>query len=98
ALPLLREYIRTKDASVVLAANCLGAIQVARGTYPQAEKLMLPDSDRFFDPANQLSPTEVRLAVGNIITLYQAWGKPDKAAYWQQKLDHIRTIQPSGQL
>jgi serine/threonine protein kinase/Flp pilus assembly protein TadD len=95
ALPLLREYIRTKDAGAVLAENWLGAIQVARGAYSQAEKLMLPDSDRFFDPANQLSPTEVRLAVGNIITLYEAWGKPERAANWQKKLNGLVPIASS---
>jgi hypothetical protein len=48
---------------------------------------MLPDSERFFDPANQLSPTEVRLAVGNIIALYEAWKKPEQAAIWRRKLE-----------
>jgi tetratricopeptide (TPR) repeat protein len=87
ALPLLREHIRTKDVSAVLAANWLGAIQVARGAYPEAEVLLLPDSERLFDPANLLSPAEVRLALGNIIALYDAWGKPEKAAQWRKKLE-----------
>jgi tetratricopeptide (TPR) repeat protein len=91
ALPLLREYIRTKDASAVVAANWLGAIQVARGAYPEAEKLLLPDSERLFDPANQLSPNEVRLAVGNIIALCEAWEKPEKAAEWRRKLEAYQT-------
>jgi tetratricopeptide (TPR) repeat protein len=86
ALPLLREYIRNTDASAVLAANWLGAIQVTHGAYPEAEKLLLSDSDRLFDPANQLSPTEVRLAVDNIIALYDAWGKPEQAEQWRKKL------------
>jgi tetratricopeptide (TPR) repeat protein len=89
ALPLLREYIRTRDAGAVLAANWLGAIQVARGAYPDAEGLLLPDSERLFDPANQLSPTEVRLAVGNILALYEAWEKPEKAAQWRRKLETV---------
>ena len=89
ALPLLREYVRTRDAAAALAANWLGAIQVARGAYPEAEGLLLPDSDRLFDPANQLSPTEVRLAVGNIIALYEAWRKPEKAAAWKRRLDEF---------
>src|SRR6266568_1209465 len=89
ALPLLREYIRNTDASAVLAANWLGAIQVARGAYPEAEELLLPDSHRLFDPANQLSPTEVRLAMGNIIALYEAWRKPEKAAAWKRRLDEF---------
>jgi tetratricopeptide (TPR) repeat protein len=94
ALPLLREYIHTKDAGAALAANWLGAIQVARGAYPEAEKLLLPDSERLFDPANQLSPTEVRLAVGNIIALYDAWQKPDKAAQWRKKLQAFGLVRP----
>jgi tetratricopeptide (TPR) repeat protein len=89
ALPLLREYIRNQDASAALAANWLGAIQVARGAYPDAEVLLLQDADRFFDPANQLSPNEVRLAVGNIIALYDAWGNPEKAAEWRKKLEAL---------
>jgi hypothetical protein len=87
ALPLLREHLRNTDASAVLAANWLGAIQVARGAYPEAEKLLLPDSDRLFDPANQLSPTERRLAIGNIIALYDAQGKSENAAEWRKKLE-----------
>jgi tetratricopeptide (TPR) repeat protein len=87
ALPLLREYIHTRDAGAALAANWLGAIQGARGAYPEAERLLLADSDRLFDPANQLSPTEVRLAMSNIIALYDAWEKPEKAAEWRKKLE-----------
>jgi hypothetical protein len=92
ALPLLREYIRNQDASAVVAANWLGAIQAARGAYPEAERLLLPDSDRLFDPANQLSPTEVRLAVGNIIALYDAWQKPEQAALWRKKLGALAPL------
>jgi serine/threonine protein kinase/Flp pilus assembly protein TadD len=95
ALPLLREYIRNKDASAVLAANWLGAIQVARGAYSEAEKLLLPDSERLFDPANQLSPTEVRLAVGHIISLYQALGNPKQIAVWQKKLESLPAMTPN---
>src|SRR5439155_24813267 len=87
ALPLLREYIHTKDAAAALAANWLGAIQMSRKAYGEAEKLMLPDAEQLFSPASQLSPTEVRLAVGNIIALYQAWGKPEETAIWRRKLE-----------
>ena len=89
ALPLLREYIRNTDASAVVAANWLGAIRVARGAYPEAEGLLLLDSERLFDPGNQLSPNEVRLAVGHIISLYQALGNPEQIAVWQKKLESL---------
>lgn len=92
ALPLLRKYIRTKDAGAALAANWLGAIQASHKAYGEAEKLMLPDADQLFSPAAQLSPTEIRLAVGNIIALYEAWEKPEQAATWRRKLE---TFAPS---
>ncbi len=92
ALPLLREHIRTKDAAAILAANWLGAIQASRKAYPQAENLMLQDADQLFSPAAQLSPTEILLAVGNIIALYDASGKPEQAAIWRRKLE---TFAPS---
>jgi len=87
ALPLLRENIHTKDAGAALAANWLGAIPVSRKAYRDAEKLMLPDAEQLFSPAAQLSPTEIRLAVGNIIALYEAWGKPEQVATWRRKLE-----------
>jgi tetratricopeptide (TPR) repeat protein len=92
ALPLLREHIHTRDAGAALAANWLGAIQVARGAYPEAEKLLLPDSERLFDPAAQVSPTEMRLAAGNIISLYEAWGKPEKAAQWRKRIEAFAPV------
>ena len=71
------------------AANWLGAIQVARKDYPKAEALMLPGSERFFAPAAEMSPNERRVAVGHIVSLYQAWGKPEQTATWQKKLDGL---------
>jgi len=93
AVPLLREHIHTKDAGAALAANWLGAIQVSRKAYREAEHLMLPDAEQLFSPAAQLSPTEVRLAVGNIIALYEAWRRPEQAATWRRKLE---TVAPSA--
>ncbi len=97
ALPLLRENIHTKDAGAALAANWLGAIPVSRKAYRDAEKLMLPDADQLFSPAAQLSPTEIRLAAGNIIALYEAWGKPQQAGIWQKKLDQLAKSLPAQQ-
>jgi len=56
---------------------------------PEAEALLLPDSDRFFAPAADMSPNDRRLAVGHILSLYQALGKPEQAAAWQKKLDQL---------
>jgi tetratricopeptide (TPR) repeat protein len=68
------------------AANWLGAIALARKAYPQAERLLLPDSGQLFTPIADLSPNERRLAVGYIVQLFQALDKPDQVAEWKQKL------------
>ena len=95
ALTIFREHVPTRDALVVQAANWLGAIQVARKAYVEAEALLLPDSNRLFTPAAIMSPKERRVAVGHIVKLYEAWGKPGQAADWQKKLDQLAQSQPS---
>jgi serine/threonine protein kinase/tetratricopeptide (TPR) repeat protein len=98
AEPRLQEALTIfhKDASsksrpelAAQVANWLGAIQIERKDYRQAEALMVPGYDPFFAPAAEVSPNERRLAVGHIISLYQAWGKPEQAAVWQKKLETL---------
>jgi hypothetical protein len=67
---------------------------VARKAYPEAETLLLSGSDAFFAPAAEMSPNERRVAVGHIVNLYQAWGKPAQTAAWQNKLDQLAKTQP----
>jgi len=50
---------------------------------------MLPGSERFFAADVEMSPHERRLAVGHIVKLYQAWGKPDQTAEWQNRMDQL---------
>jgi len=71
------------------AANWLGAIELARKAYPEAERLMLPGSEPFLEARAEMSPNERRVAVGHIVNLYQAWGKPEQTAAWQKKLDQL---------
>jgi len=71
------------------AANWLGVIQVTRKAYPEAEALMLPSSERFFARAAEMSPNERRVAIGHLVRLYQAWGKPEQTATWQKKLEGL---------
>ncbi len=98
ARPLLQEALTffREDASsksrpelAAQAANWLGAIQIGRKAYPEAEALMLSGYEPFFTATAELTPNERRLAVGHIVKLYQAWDKPEKAAIWQKKLDGL---------
>jgi hypothetical protein len=70
-------------------ANWLGAIQVSRKGYQQAEALMLPGSEVFFAARAELSPNERRVAIGHFVQLYEAWGRPTEAAAWQKKLNQL---------
>jgi len=89
AMTLLREESSAKPELVAQAANWLGAIRTARKAYPEAEAQMLPGSDSFFAAKCVMSPNERRVAVGHIVNLYEAWGKPEEAAVWQKKLDQL---------
>jgi tetratricopeptide (TPR) repeat protein len=74
------------------AANWLGAVKLARKAYPEAETLMLRGPDHFFPVAVEMSPNERRVAVGHIVQLYQAWGKPEQTTFWQRKLDTLAPV------
>jgi serine/threonine protein kinase len=93
ALTLFRERYPMKPDLAAQAANWLGAIQMARKACPQAEALLLSGSDQFFAAAAALSPNERRVAIGHIVSLYQAWGKPEQTAAWQKKLDELANPQ-----
>ena len=96
ALTVFREHNPKREALAAQAANWLGAIQVDRKAYPEAEALLLPDSDQFFAPTAEMSPNERRLAVGHIVKLYQAWDRPKDAAAWQRKLDELAKPQATA--
>jgi hypothetical protein len=44
-----------------------------------------------------MSPNDRRLAVGHILYLYPALGKPEQAAVWQKKLDQLAKSRPSNE-
>jgi tetratricopeptide (TPR) repeat protein len=89
ALELFREHSASRRELVAQAANWLGAIHVARQAYSEAENLLLLDPDQFIAQTSQLSIAERRAGLNHIVQLYQKWGKPDRAAAWQLKLDQV---------
>jgi hypothetical protein len=92
ALKIFREHLATKPDLAAQAANWLGTILVARKDYTSAETLLLSGADLILSRAAEMSPNERRAAVGHIVSLYEAWGKPEKAAVWQKKLDSLGPI------
>jgi serine/threonine protein kinase len=76
-------------------ANWLGAIQLARNDYAQAETNLLSGWEQFFAPTAEMSPNERRLAVSHILSLYQALGNPEQIAAWQKKLESLPAMSPN---
>jgi serine/threonine protein kinase/tetratricopeptide (TPR) repeat protein len=85
----LATFGETRPDVIVQADNVLGAVELARGNYAQAEKLLLPLADQLLAPTAQLSPQEKRVAVGYISDLYRALNKPDEAAKWDKKMKSL---------
>ncbi len=84
---IFTEHLATKPELAAAAENWLGAIRLEQNDYPGAEKLLLLNADRLLEPTGELSPNERSVAIGHVVRLYQAWGKPGQAADWQRKLD-----------
>jgi serine/threonine protein kinase len=82
-------HVGTREALIAQTENWLGAIQVARKAYPEAEALLLRGPDQFFATDALMSPNERRVAVGHIVKLYEAWNKPVPAATWRRRLDEL---------
>ena len=57
----------------------------AQGKYAEAEPLLLEAYERLQQGA-EAPPEEKRAVLEALIKLYDAWGKPDKAAEWRGKL------------
>jgi len=89
ALRIFREHLPMRVDLAAQAANWLGAIRVAGKAYREAETLLLSGSDELFASAAEMSPTERRLAVSHLVSLYKAWGNPQETALWQTKLDAL---------
>lgn len=89
AEPLLREALEIRRNAVpqsrwgiAEAQSGLGGCLSSLGRYEEAEPLLLEACNTFRDPRNLL-PFLPKRAHQRLVTLYQAWGKPDKALYWQ---------------
>jgi tetratricopeptide (TPR) repeat protein len=86
---LFRERYRMKPELAAQSANWLGAIQLSRQNFAEAEQFLLSNPDAMLPRSAGMCLAEQRTAFGHLVPLYQAWGKPDQAAPWQQKLDAL---------
>jgi tetratricopeptide (TPR) repeat protein len=89
ARTLFSEHYAMKPELAAQAANWLGEIQTIHQAYAQAETLLLPSMEPILSPKAEMSPAERRVALGHIVNLYEAWGKPQQAAEWRGKFEAV---------
>ena len=96
AEPFLREAVeilQKKQPEAVATRNAeslLGGVLLEQKQYAAAEPLLLRGYEGLKAGEGQLSPLYARFRVSEagqrIVTLYEAWGKAEKAAQWRAKL------------
>ena len=95
AEPLLRECLAIREAKLADdwrrfdALGLLGAARMGLGEYTAAEPMVVHGYEGMKARAATIpAPSKARLdqAAGRVVRLYEAWGKPEKATEWKNKL------------
>ena len=86
----IREAVLPEDWSTSAGRSSLGASLLGQGKYAEAEPLLIRGYEGLKARVSGIPPrSRSRLAEagGRIVALYEAWGKPEKAAEWRAKTD-----------
>jgi tetratricopeptide (TPR) repeat protein len=96
AEPILRESLAILQdkqpgaSTTFVAQSALGDVLLAREKYAEAEPLLVRGYEGLKARQGQISPLYARFRVAEagerIVRLYEAWGRPEKAAEWREKL------------
>jgi tetratricopeptide (TPR) repeat protein len=93
AEPILRQCLEERRKTLpkghwltASAESLLGSCLAALGRYDEAEPLLL-HAHADLRAAREAPPPRLRQAREGLVRLYEAWGKPDKAAEWRQQLE-----------
>ncbi len=86
ALTLFRARYAAKRELAAEAEDWLGAALTALGRYPEAQDLLLSGCEGL-QASPGISRKQREAALGHLVTLYETWGKPDKAAEWRARRD-----------
>jgi serine/threonine protein kinase/tetratricopeptide (TPR) repeat protein len=94
---VLRECLRIRDSMLSLSDDWkrfhttseLGACLLGRKAYPEAEPLIISGYEGMKAREAKIpwqAKPRLNAAAERVVTLYEAWGKPEKAAAWREKL------------
>jgi non-specific serine/threonine protein kinase/serine/threonine-protein kinase len=85
ALAMKQKTFAADHWDVATTKNLLGACLTDEGRYAAAEPLLL-ESRAIIERQFGLAHDRTRVATIRVVTLYERWGKPGKAAEWQARL------------
>jgi serine/threonine protein kinase len=85
ALKAIRLQMGSEHPLVIHYMLYLAQLHIDQERYDDAEKLLLEAVDVSRDKLGNTHPHTLKL-INNLITLYEAWNKPEKAARWRAKL------------
>jgi hypothetical protein len=86
----IREKATPDDWSRFHAMSLLGGALLGQGQYAAAEPLLVQGHQEMMVRRARIpafSKPRLPEAAEGIVRLYQAWGKPDKAAEWKSQLE-----------
>ncbi len=86
----------TKDWRFYFAQSSLGAVLAEQKQYAKAEPLLLSGHQGLKNLIQDIKIEWVKISIQRIATFYEDWGKPEKAAKWQVKVDAFETSDKSN--
>ncbi len=95
ALEVRRNSLPAGHWEIAHAESVLGAALSGLGRYGEAEALLLSAYPILRERRSERAPF-TRDALERIVALYEAWGKPEKAAEYRALLPNLNRPQPEG--
>ena len=86
-VPSRRRTVLEDDWSVGATKSLLGASLVALARYDEAEAMLL-EARRDLDALPGVHDREIKATITRLVELYDAWGKPDRAAAYRLQSVH----------
>ncbi|MCB9854019.1 MAG: serine/threonine protein kinase [Phycisphaerales bacterium] len=85
ALAIRREKLPPDAPQIAESETLLAACLIRLGRFEEAEELLLA-SFSVLEESRTLDSPRTRVTLGQIIKLYQLWGKPEKAEAWKARM------------
>lgn len=85
ALAIKSDALPEGHVSIAYSALALGAALSRLRRFAEAESLLLTATDGMIARADEAGPKRIAQARAHLIALYDAWGKPERAAEWRRR-------------